>query len=121
MSDARTWAMETARIIIDNDCLYTRTQGDPFFFSSGWASPVFIDCKKLISFPRARNALVRMALERISDTVGTFDAVAACELTGVPFATLLADRLNLPLTVVCKQRKGFGRLAQFEGSFEPGA
>ena len=51
MSDARTWAMETARIIIDNDCLYKRTQGDPFFFSSGWASPVFIDCKKLISAP----------------------------------------------------------------------
>ena len=120
MSDARTWAMETARIIIDNDCLYTRTQGDPFFFSSGWASTVFIDCKKLISVPDARNALVRMALERISDTVTGCDAVAGYELTGVPFATLLANRLHLPLTVVYKQRKGFGRLAQFEGSFEPG-
>lgn len=120
MSDRGAWARETARIIVENDCLYLRTQGDPFFFSSGWASPVYIDCKRLISMPDARGALVRMALERISEISAGVDAVAGCELTGVPFATLIADRLDLPLTVVCKQRKGFGRLAQFEGSFEPG-
>lgn len=121
MSDSPNWAGETAQIIVENDCLYTRTQGDPFFFSSGWASPVYIDCKKLISVTEARNALLRMALERISEISTAFDAIAGCELTGVPFATLIADRLELPLTVVCKQRKGFGRLAQFEGGFEPGA
>lgn len=120
MTDNPNWARETARIIVDNDCLYTRTQGDPFFFSSGWASPVFIDCKKLISVPSARNALVHMAMECLSTALADINAVAGCELTGVPFATLIADRLSLPLTVVCKQRKGFGRLAQFEGSFEPG-
>ena len=121
MSDAKSWSRETARIIVDNDCLYTRTQGDPFFFSSGWASPVFIDCKKLIAVPAARDALVRMSLECLSDTLSGVDAIAGCELTGVPFAALLADRLGLPLSIVCKQRKGFGRLAQFEGGFEPGA
>ena len=120
MSDSPNWAGETARIIVENDCLYVRTQGDPFFFSSGWASPVFIDCKKLISVPSARNALVRMAMDCISTALSGIDAVAGCELTGVPFAALIADRLGLPLTVVCKQRKGFGRLAQFEGSFEAG-
>lgn len=120
MSDSTVWAQETARIIVDNDCLYLRTQGDPFFFSSGWASPVFIDCKKLISVPAARDALVRMSLECLANEGAEVDAIAGCELTGVPFATLLADRLNLPLTLVCKQRKGFGRLAQFEGGFEPG-
>lgn len=120
MREVEGWAGETARIIVDNKCLYTRTQGDPFFFSSGWASPVFIDCKKLISVPGARDRLVQMALDRISGALSGVDAVAGCELTGVPFATLIADRLGLPLTVVCKQSKGFGRLAQFEGDFEPG-
>ena len=120
MSNNAGWAQETASIIIDNRCLYTRTQADPFFFSSGWASPVFIDCKKLVSSPDARDALVRMSLECLSKNVDNIRAVAGCELTGIPFATLLADRLGLPLTLVCKQRKGFGRLAQFEGSFEAG-
>ena len=113
---------ETARIITNRRSLYTRTDGDPFFFSSGWASPVFIDCKKLISSPSDRDLLVEMAIECITAHINldTLDAIAGCELTGVPFAALIADRLNKPLIIVCKQSKGFGRLAQFEGSFEPG-
>ncbi|MEQ8711350.1 MAG: phosphoribosyltransferase family protein [Rhodospirillales bacterium] len=116
-------ATETARIISDSRSLYTRTDGEPFFFSSGWASPVFIDCKKLISAPDDRSLLVEMAVEAITAHIdpGSLDAVAGCELTGVPFAALIADRLHKPLVLVCRQSKGFGRLAQFEGSFEPGA
>lgn len=120
---AESWAAETARIIIDGRSLYTRTQGDPFFYSSGWASPVFIDCKKLISIPEARDLLVEMAIERLAADfdLAALDAVAGCELTGVPFATLIADRLAKPLVLVCRQSKGFGRLAQVEGDFDPGA
>ena len=116
-------AAETARIISDSRSLYTRTDGEPFFFSSGWASPVFIDCKKLISSPDDRALLVEMAVEAITAHIDpdSLDAIAGCELTGVPFAALIADRLHKPLVLVCKQRKGFGRLAQFEGSFEAGA
>ncbi len=116
-------AAETARIISDSRSLYTRTDGEPFFFSSGWASPVFIDCKKLISSPDDRALLVEMAVEAITAHIDpdSMDAIAGCELTGVPFAALIADRLHKPLVLVCKQRKGFGRLAQFEGSFEAGA
>lgn len=120
MSAQTDWATETARIIVESQSLYTRANGDPFFFSSGWASPLFIDCKKLISTPSARSKLVEMSVAHISSQVNGLGAIAGCELTGVPFATLIADRLDLPLTVVCKQRKGFGRLAQFEGNFEPG-
>lgn len=122
MAEQEKWATETARIIIESRSLYTRTDGDPFYFSSGWASPVFIDCKKLISSPQARDVLVAMAVECITAgiAIDSLDVVAGCELTGVPFAALIADRLNKPLVLVCKQSKGFGRLAQFEGSFEPG-
>ncbi len=122
MRTHENWASETARIITQSRSLYTRTDGDPFFFSSGWASPVFIDCKKLISSPDDRRLLVDMALKCISAQIDldTLDVIAGCELTGVPFATLIADRLNKPLVIVCKQSKGFGRLAQFEGGFEPG-
>lgn len=121
MRTQENWATETARIITQSRSLYTRTDGDPFFFSSGWASPVFIDCKKLISSPVDRRLLVEMAVECITAQIDidTLDAIAGCELTGVPFAALIADRLNKPLIIVCKQSKGFGRLAQFEGSFEP--
>ena len=115
-------ALEAARIILDSDAVYTRTSGDPFFFSSGWASPVFVDIKRLISLPAARERLIALSLDTIAKEFegAAFAQIAGCELAGVPFAAIMADRLGLPLVVAMKQGKGFGRLAHFEGSFAPG-
>jgi len=123
MSAVRRNAEAAARIVVDGGAVYTRTSGDPFFFTSGWASPIFVDVKRLISLPDARDRLMTISLETIEQVIGsrTFDVVVGCELAGVPFATMIADRLRLRLVVVRKQGKGFGRLAQFEGTFEPGA
>ena len=116
-------AQSAARIVVEGGAVYVRKAGDPFFFTSGWASPIFIDIKRLISLPAARDTLVDAALNRIKGAVGagSFDMIVGCELAGIPFAAIIADRLRLPLVVVRKQGKGFGRLAQFEGTFEPGA
>ena len=50
----------------------------PYIFTSGWASPVYIDCRKLISYPRVRRALMEMAETTILRDVGyeQIDAVA---------------------------------------------
>jgi orotate phosphoribosyltransferase len=122
MQGAGNNAAEAARIILDSGAVYTRTGGEPFFFSSGWASPVFVDLKRLISFPQARSRLVAIALEQIDEAIPmeSVQQVAGCELAGVPFATMVADRLDLPLVVALKQARGFDRLSQFEGTFEPG-
>ena len=123
MTGKRNVALEAAEIVLEHGVVYTRTSGDPFFFSSGWASPVFIDIKRLISNPKARNQLLELALVKIAQEVGSdeFDQIAGCELAGVPFAAMVADRLSLPFIIALKQAKGFGRLSQCEGDFEPGA
>ncbi|MGF1502046.1 MAG: orotate phosphoribosyltransferase [Paracoccaceae bacterium] len=115
-------AEEAARIILEAGAVYTRTEGEPFFFSSGWASPVFVDVKRLISLPEARDRLIDLALARIDAAFppGSYAQIAGCELAGVPFAAIVADRRHLPLVVVMKQEKGFGRLAQIEGRFAEG-
>ena len=115
-------AAEAADLVLKSGIVYTRTSGDPFFFSSGWASPVFVDVKRLISLPVARSRLVELSLEIIDQQIGTdaYEQIAGCELAGVPFAAMIADRKNTPLVVAMKQGKGFGRLARFEGTFEPG-
>jgi orotate phosphoribosyltransferase len=107
MIDARADAIEAARIVLEAGAVYTRTSGDPFFFSSGWASPVFIDIKRLISFPSARDRLLTLALDRIDPEFGRdgFELIAGCELAGVPFAAMVADRRGLPLVVAMKQRR----------------
>ena len=100
-------AAATADIIIKSCALYTRTEGDPFFFSSGWASPVFIDCKKIISSPDDRTLLVDLALESIAEklTITSIDFIAGCELTGVPFATLIQTDRRVSFLFRC----GWGR------------
>ncbi len=121
MTDAANHVARAARLVVESGAVYTRTGGDPFFFSSGWASPIFIDVKRLISLPAVRDELVGMALERLRERLRDepVDFVAGCELAGVPFAAIIADRLKRPLVIVRKQGKGFGRLAQFEGTFDP--
>ncbi len=123
MRDEEEIALEAAKIVLKHGVVYTRTSGDPFFFSSGWASPVFIDIKRLISNSKARDHLLGLALKKIEQEIGSdeFDQIAGCELAGVPFAAMVADRLSLPFIIALKQAKGFGRLSQCEGDFEPGA
>ena len=43
----------TARILLETESVLFRPE-DPFTFTSGLRSPVYIDCRRLISFPRAR-------------------------------------------------------------------
>src|SRR5687768_5989151 len=98
-------------------------QDKPFIFTSGWASPVYIDCRKLIFYPRIRGQLVDFAAATLARDVGfeQFDVVAGGETAGIPYAAWLADRLGLPMQYVRKKAKGFGRNAQIEGDVREGA
>ena len=98
-------------------------QEKPFVFTSGWASPVYIDCRKLIFYPRIRRQLVDFAEATLARDAGfeQFDVVAGGETAGIPYAAWIADRLGLPMQYVRKKPKGFGRGAQIEGDIRSGA
>lgn len=122
MSEALTETARAARILLDTEAVLFRPD-EPFIFTSGRASPVYVDCRRLISFPEARNALMDMAVSLLEREAGTgaFDAVAGGETAGIPYAAWIADRLSLPMLYVRKKPKGFGRNARIEGTFEEGA
>ncbi len=94
----------------------------PFIFTSGWASPVYVDCRKLISWPRERREIVHLCAEEIEKSIGRekFDLVAGGETAGIAFAAWIADYFFVPMIYVRKKPKEFGRLAQIEGTLEPG-
>ena len=94
----------------------------PFIFTSGWASPVYVDCRKLISWPRERREIVHLCAEEIDKSIGRgkFDLVAGGETAGIPFAAWIAEYFFVPMIYVRKKPKEFGRLAQIEGTLEPG-
>ena len=90
---------------------------EPYTFTSGWKSPVYIDCRRIIYFPRARAKICDLAVEKIHRHVGyeTIEAVAGGETAGIPFAAWIADRMAAPMAYVRKKPKGFGRNALIEG------
>lgn len=115
-------AYTTARILLELKAV-NFSPDKPFTFTSGRRSPVYVDCRKLIAFPRARARLMDMAVALIERAVGfeSLDAVAGGETAGIPFAAWIAERLALPMLYVRKQPKGFGRMAQIEGDLREGA
>ncbi|MCC5977159.1 MAG: orotate phosphoribosyltransferase [Salinarimonas sp.] len=112
----------TAKMLLEVEAVHFRAD-EPFRFTSGWASPVYIDCRKLISFPRVRNTLMDFAASVILREVGfeTLDAIAGGETAGIPFAAWIADRMSMPMQYVRKKPKGFGRDAQIEGHYIEGS
>src|SRR5499427_4373526 len=119
--DKKVIAELTAKMLLEVDAV--RFMADrPFIFTSGWASPVYTDCRRLISFPRVRATLIDFATATIMREAGfeQFDAVAGGETAGIPFAAWMADRLGLPMLYIRKKPKGFGRNAQIEGNIVEG-
>ena len=111
----------TARILIETESVLFRPE-NPFVLTSGRTSPVYIDCRRLIGFPRARAKLMDMGAALIEEAIGfeSIDVVAGGETAGIPFAAWIADRLMLPMAYVRKQPKGFGRNARIEGLVKEG-
>lgn len=94
----------------------------PFTHASGKQAPTYVDCRKLISYPRIRATLMDFMAVSIMREAGfeAFDNIAGGETAGIPFAALVAERLALPMTYVRKKPKGYGRNARIEGAMTEG-
>jgi orotate phosphoribosyltransferase len=115
-------ALTTARILLEIKAVNFRPE-EPYILTSGWSSPVYVDCRKVISFPRARSKICELMTRTITRDVGfeSTDAIAGGETAGIPYAAWISDRLGLPMLYIRKKAKGFGRNAQIEGDFKEGA
>jgi len=111
-----------ARILLEIEAVHFRPR-EPFKLTSGRLSPVYIDCRKIIGFPRARAKVIDLAVARIEEAIGfeRLDVVAGGETAGIPFAAWIAERLSLPMVYIRKQPKDFGRGAQIEGHWKDSA
>ena len=119
--DKAAMARSVARMLLEIDAVLFRAD-EPFKLTSGMASPVYIDCRKIISFPRMRAAMMDYGATVIMNDIGyeSLDALAGGETAGIPFAAWLAERTHLPMQYVRKKPKGFGRDARIEGDIKDG-
>ncbi len=111
----------TAAMLLEIEAVHFNA-AEPFTLASGLPSPTYIDCRKLISYPRIRATLMDFLAVTVMRDAGfeAFDNVAGGETAGIPFAALVAERLALPMTYVRKKPKGYGRNARIEGVMKEG-
>ncbi len=109
-------AEKAAKILIDTKSVLFNAR-EPFTLKSGRKSPVYIDCRRLISFPKERSFLMNAGAQILSDEIGVenIDLVAGGETAGIPYGAFVAERLEKPMIYVRKEPKGYGRMAQIEG------
>ena len=112
-------AKAAAKILLDTKSVLFNSR-EPFVFTSGRISPVYTDCRRLISFPTERSTLMDMGAAILKEKIGleNMDFLAGGETAGIPYAAFLSDRLNKPMLYVRKKPKGFGRMAQIEGCMD---
>ena len=111
----------TARMLLEIQAVDFNSS-DPFTLASGLQSPTYVDCRKLISYPRIRSTLMDFMTVTVMRTAGfeAFDNIAGGETAGIPFAALVAERMGLPMSYVRKKSKGYGRNARIEGTMQDG-
>jgi orotate phosphoribosyltransferase len=111
----------SARMLLEIGAVHLNSD-EPFTLASGLPSPTYIDCRKLISYPRIRSTLMDFLTVTVMRDAGfeAFDNIAGGETAGIPFAALVAERMGLPMSYVRKKPKGYGRNARIEGEMREG-
>lgn len=103
----------TARALLDAGAFLIRPN-EPFRLTSGLLAPIYINCRLILGHARARADIADALAVDVAKRGA--DIVAGGVTAGVPFATLVADRLALPLTYVRPQPKNHGTGSQIEGA-----
>jgi len=121
LPDTTEIARLSARMLLEINAVHFNA-AQPFTLASGLPSPTYIDCRKLISYPRIRATLMDFLTMTVMRNAGfeAFDNIAGGETAGIPFAALVAERMALPMSYVRKKPKGYGRNARIEGEMTAG-
>jgi orotate phosphoribosyltransferase len=112
----------TARLLFQAGAVIL-SRDRPFILAAGWASPVYVDCRRLIGRADWARAITDLAVAAIAERPGLdrFDLIAGAETAGIAFAAWIAARLDRGMRYVRKHPLGIGRHAQVEGGDVAGA
>jgi len=88
---------------------------DPFKLASGNFSPVYFNCRRVISNPAFMQFFTAATMQIVGNCGIGCQAVAGGETAGIPFAAYVAQALGRPMMYVRKAVKGHGIGSLVEG------
>ena len=103
-------------LLIKNDAIKF---GD-FTLASGKKSPYYVDLRQTISSPHTMDWITNSFTRIILNEIGTdkIDRILGVPTAGVPFATVVSQKLRLPLIYYRQARKEHGVKKKIEGILE---
>ena len=106
----------SAKILIETKCVDISLK-KKFKLTSGKESPIYCDCRRIISFPKEREKIINFAIKKIQSECSfeRINNIAGGESAGIPFASLISQKTKRPLSYIRKEKKRFGKNSQIEG------
>jgi len=89
-----------------------------FKLKSGLISPVYIDLRRLVGFPRLLSQVASAYIPILRELY--FSRLVGIPYAGLPIATAISLHTNWPMIYPRKEVKAYGTKAEIEGVFSPG-
>lgn len=89
-----------------------------FTLKSGKKSSVYINLRKIVSYPDLLSAVANTMMQKIPHV--QFDLICGVPYTALPIATCMSIDYNIPMIMRRKEKKDHGTKQIIEGVFQPG-
>ena len=89
-----------------------------FTLKSGLQSPIYIDLRQIITYPKLLERIGAAYLPLLKDL--KFDRIAGLPYAAIPIATAIALQGNYPMIYPRKEVKTYGTKAEIEGEYRAG-
>jgi len=111
-----------ADILLDIGAV-TLSPQKPYRYASGILSPVYTDCRLLMSYVKEREEVIDAFEKVLRERVGlqNVDCLAGVASSGIPHAAWLAERIKKSMVYVRKEEKDHGKQNLIEGRLEKDA
>jgi len=87
----------------------------PFQWASGYRMPIYNDNRMFLQYPDHRNTIITGFLTIFKENQLNFDLIAGTSTAGIPWAAILAEKLQKPMIYIRDNPKDHGLKNQIEG------